>query len=107
LSIFNPGGVRKNHSIWVEVSLEKARDKVAHDFRNLRRNAKIALKNAAEAEVAAVSSAASVSDTNSESNMITSLPSKRRRSITSSTYLDEEHGDSKRTHGILPEGIGT
>ena len=100
-------GDGKKHSIWVEVSLEKARDKVAHDFRNLRRNAKIALKNAAEAKVAAVSSAASVSDTNSESNMITSLPSKRRRSKTSSTYLDQEHGDSKRTHGILLEGMGT
>ena len=100
-------GDRKKHSIWVEVSLEKARDKVAHDFRNLRRNAKIALKNAAEAKVAVVSSAASVSDTNSESNMITSLPSKRRRSKTSSTYLDQEHGDSKRTHGILLEGMGT
>ena len=37
---------RKAQEVWVEVSLEKARDKVAHDFRNLRRNAKIA-KNAA------------------------------------------------------------
>ncbi len=35
----------KKHGIWVEVSLEKARDKVAHDFRNLRRSAKIAKKN--------------------------------------------------------------
>mmetsp|Transcript_17686 Transcript_17686/g.36445 ORF Transcript_17686/g.36445 Transcript_17686/m.36445 type:complete len:387 (+) Transcript_17686:3-1163(+) len=35
----------KKHGIWVEVSLEKARDKVAHDFRNLRRIAKIAKEN--------------------------------------------------------------
>ncbi len=32
----------KKHGMWVEVSLEKARDKVAHDFRNLRRSAKAA-----------------------------------------------------------------
>lgn len=32
----------KKHALWVEVSLDKARDKVAHDFRNLRRNAKLA-----------------------------------------------------------------
>jgi hypothetical protein len=102
-------GDKKKHSIWVEVSLEKARDKVAHDFRNLRRNAKIALKNAAEAKVAAVSSSASASasDTNSDSNTGTSSSSKRRRSKTSSTYLDQEHGDSKRTHGILLEEMGT
>jgi hypothetical protein len=102
-------GDMKKHSIWVEVSLEKARDKVAHDFRNLRRNAKIALKNAAEAKVAAVSSSASASasDTNSDSNTGTSSSSKRRRSKTSSTNLDREHGDSKRTHGIVLEETGT
>jgi len=38
----------KKHGVWVEVSLEKARDKVAHDFRNLRRNAKIAKQNATD-----------------------------------------------------------
>lgn len=38
---------RKTLETWVEVSLEKARDKVAHDFRNLRRSAKIA-KNIAD-----------------------------------------------------------
>jgi hypothetical protein len=38
----------KKHGMWVEVSLEKARDKVAHDFRNLRRNAKIAKQNATD-----------------------------------------------------------
>jgi len=32
----------KKSGLWIEVSMEKARDKVAHDFRNLRRNAKIA-----------------------------------------------------------------
>ena len=37
----------KKNGMWVEVSLEKARDKVAHDFRNLRRNAKMAEKKAA------------------------------------------------------------
>jgi len=31
-----------NQGVWVEVSLEKARKKVAHDFRNLRRIAKLA-----------------------------------------------------------------
>jgi hypothetical protein len=31
---------KKAQGVWVEVSLEKARDKVAHDFRNLRWNAK-------------------------------------------------------------------
>ena len=33
----------KNNSMWVEVSLEKARDKVAHDFRNLRRAKKASM----------------------------------------------------------------
>ncbi len=32
----------KKTGMWVEVSLEKARDKVAHDFRNLRRSSKAA-----------------------------------------------------------------
>ena len=42
----------KTHGMWVEVSLEKARDKVAHDFRNLRRSAKAAQNtNSAAAEV--------------------------------------------------------
>jgi len=47
----------KQHGIWVQVSLEKARDKVAHDFRNLRRNVKIAKKNAADAATAAAAAA--------------------------------------------------
>ena len=31
----------KDDNLWVEVPFEKARDKVAHDFRNMRRNAKL------------------------------------------------------------------
>ena len=42
----------KIHGIWVEVTLEKARDKVAHDFRNLRRNAKLAREKGDAAAVA-------------------------------------------------------
>jgi len=49
VSIMNEDGTRfliregnKKEGAWVEVSFEKARDKVAHDFRNLRRNAKLA-----------------------------------------------------------------
>ena len=41
----------KTHGMWVEVSLEKARDKVAHDFRNLRRSAKAAQNTNSAAEL--------------------------------------------------------
>eukprot|EP00536_Pseudo-nitzschia_multiseries_P000196 jgi/Psemu1/282160/fgenesh1_pg.3_\ len=59
---------------WVEVSFEKARDKVAHDFRNLRRNANLA-KNQSNPGGATDGSNPETDGTT------TATASKRRRSI--------------------------
>lgn len=91
----------KKHGIWVEVSVEKARDKVAHDFRNLRRNAKLAKEKAA-----AEAAAQTISQNSTSSSGITldasNNSSKRRRSAGTTASHDEAH-ESKRTHGILEE----
>jgi len=68
----------KKHGVWVEVALEKARDKVAHDFRNLRRNAKIAKENATVAVAAAANS-------NNNEN------AKRRRSLKANIGVEGEN----------------
>ena len=74
----------KKHGIWVEVTLEKARDKVAHDFRNLRRNAKLRNATSVDEDVC--------SNGNQE---IRKNHPKRQRSLT-----NLEHEDSKRSHGM-------
>lgn len=92
----------KKQGLWVEVSVDKARDKVAHDFRNIRRNARLeAEKKKNAAATAAVNTTVNPSqyasglDTNNSSSS-----SKRRRSVMTSTN-HEQARDSKRTQGIL------
>ena len=75
----------KKHGMWVEVTLEKARDKVAHDFRNLRRNAKLK---------SATPSNGGVGSNGNHDEMRKNNP-KRQRSLT-----NLEHDDSKRSHGM-------
>lgn len=76
----------KKHGMWIEVSLEKARDKVAHDFRNLRRNAKIAQKSSTTVADSSMSSAAGSAAANEFGNP------KRQRSLVN---VMEEQNDSK------------
>lgn len=97
----------KKHGLWVEISFEKARDKVAHDFRNMRRNTK--LKANVPNSVVLTAMGGNTSDT-SGANMgstSSSAATKRRRSLNSASNHDQEHGP-KRTHGIIERmGFGS
>ena len=45
------GAPEKKSGLWIEASMEKTRDKVAHDFRNLRRNANIAATDTSGSDI--------------------------------------------------------
>ena len=62
----------KKKGLWVEVTPEKARDKIAHDFRNLRSN-----NNAIAAAATATNSGSGISSSGSGTGPV---PEKRRRS---------------------------
>jgi len=79
----NPKGKKKQtkKGIWVDVTPEKARDKIAHDFRNLR--------SAAAAAAAASSTTPGVGKT-SQSSTSTSNTEKRRRPSFANDAADDD-----------------